>query len=77
MSTQQPASQGSTNVPLPGQAEAVIHLQHNPNTSEEDHFTLMLVQMETERIKFVLRSYLRTRLNKVLHNRTVSQVYKE
>jgi len=50
---------------LQGQAEAVTHLQHNPNTSEEDHFTLMLVQMETERIKFVLRSYLRTRLNKI------------
>lgn len=32
----------------------------------------MLVQMETERIKFVLRSYLRTRLNKVPRGHTVS-----
>ena len=33
----------------------------------------MLVQMETERIKFVLRSYLRTRLNKVLRDHMVSK----
>lgn len=33
----------------------------------------MLVQMETERIKFVLRSYLRTRLNKVLCDHTISR----
>jgi len=62
-----------TNAVLAGQADAVIHLQNNPNTSEEDHFTILLVQMETERIKFVLRSYLRTRLNKVLRDHTISK----
>lgn len=35
------------------------------STSEEEHFKLMLVQTELERAKFLLRSYLRTRLAKV------------
>lgn len=33
--------------------------------SEEDHYMTMLVQTEVERIKFIVRSYVRTRLFKV------------
>ena len=33
--------------------------------SEEDHYMTMLVQTEVERIKFLVRSYVRTRLAKV------------
>ena len=33
--------------------------------SEEDHYMTMLVQTEVERIKFLVRSYVRTRLFKV------------
>lgn len=33
--------------------------------SEEEHYMTMLVQTEVERIKFVVRSYVRTRLFKV------------
>lgn len=33
--------------------------------TEDEHFALMLVQAEMERAKFLLRSYLRTRLAKV------------
>ena len=33
--------------------------------SEEDHYMTMLVQTEVERIKFLVRSYIRTRLAKV------------
>lgn len=35
------------------------------STSEEEHFKLMLVQTEMERAKYLVRSYLRTRLAKV------------
>jgi GINS complex subunit 4 len=42
-----------------------MQLQGNVNTTEEEHFAVMLVQTEVERIKFVLRSYLRCRLQKV------------
>jgi GINS complex subunit 4 len=42
-----------------------VQLQGNVNTTEEEHFAVMLVQTEVERIKFVLRSYLRCRLQKV------------
>lgn len=40
-------------------------LRSDPQTSEEEHFKLMLVQTEMERVKFLVRSYVRTRLHKV------------
>jgi GINS complex subunit 4 len=40
-------------------------LRSDPHTSEEEHFKLVLVQTEMERVKFVIRSYVRTRLHKV------------
>lgn len=40
-------------------------LRSDPKTSEEEHFKLILVQTEMERVKFVVRSYVRTRLHKV------------
>jgi GINS complex subunit 4 len=42
-------------------------LRSDPQTSEEEHFKLMLVQTETERVKYLVRSYVRTRLHKVCH----------
>ncbi|CCA69871.1 related to SLD5-part of GINS, replication multiprotein complex [Serendipita indica DSM 11827] len=50
---------------LQSQNEIVVTLQGNANTTEEEHFAVMLVQTEVERIKFVLRSYLRCRLQKI------------
>jgi GINS complex subunit 4 len=43
-------------------------LRTDPQTSEEEHFKLMLVQTEMERVKFLVRSYVRTRLHKVGHS---------
>ena len=43
----------------------VEQLQLDPRTSEEEHFRIVLVQTEAERVKFLVRSYLRTRLHKV------------
>jgi hypothetical protein len=40
-------------------------LRGDPATSEEEHFKLMLVETEMERVKFLVRGYLRTRLSKV------------
>ena len=40
-------------------------LRADPDTSEDEHFRIMLVQTEIERVKFVIRSYIRTRLHKV------------
>ena len=40
-------------------------LRSDPQTSEEEHFKLVLVQTEMERVKFLVRSYVRTRLAKV------------
>ena len=45
----------------------VTLLLSEASTSEEEHFKLMLVQTEIERIKFLIRTYLRTRLSKVSH----------
>jgi len=42
-------------------------LRSDPQTSEEEHFKLMLVQTEMERVKYLVRSYVRTRLHKVCH----------
>ena len=43
-------------------------LRADPQTSEEEHFKLVLVQTEMERVKFLVRSYVRTRLAKVSEN---------
>jgi len=43
----------------------IEHLQSDPRTSEEEHFRIILIQTEAERARFLLRSYLRTRLHKV------------
>lgn len=43
----------------------VTLLLSEASTSEEEHFKLMLVQTEIERVKFLIRAYLRTRLSKV------------
>ena len=40
-------------------------LRSDPQTSEEEHFKLVLVQTEMERVKFLIRAYVRTRLHKV------------
>jgi hypothetical protein len=40
-------------------------LRSDPTTSGEEHFRLVLVQTEMERAKFLVRSYVRTRLWKV------------
>ncbi|PPQ68128.1 hypothetical protein CVT24_002954 [Panaeolus cyanescens] len=47
------------------QSEAVQLLRGDPSTSEEEHIRIMLVQTEIERVKFIVRSYVRTRLFKV------------
>ena len=46
------------------QSETVQLLRSDPSSSEEEHFRIMLVQTEIERVKFIIRSYLRTRLFK-------------
>lgn len=50
---------------LTAQQKMVDTLRSDPQTSEEEHFKLVLVQTEMERVKFVIRSYVRTRLHKV------------
>ncbi|KAF9267216.1 GINS complex Sld5 component [Marasmius fiardii PR-910] len=47
------------------QSEAVQLLRGELSTSEEEHLRIMLVQTEVERVKFVVRSYVRTRLYKI------------
>lgn len=47
------------------QTDTVQTLRADPSSSEEDHFRIMLVQTEIERVKFIVRSYVRTRLFKV------------
>ncbi len=42
-------------------------LRDDPKTTEEEHFKLVLVQTEMERVKFLIRAYVRTRLHKVNH----------
>lgn len=43
----------------------LVTLRADPTTSEEEYFRLALVQTEMERAKFLVRSYVRTRLHKV------------
>ncbi|KAL7414976.1 hypothetical protein BDY24DRAFT_338614 [Mrakia frigida] len=47
------------------QTDMVTLLLSEASTSEEEHFKLMLVQTEIERVKFLIRAYLRTRLSKI------------
>ncbi|OCH91540.1 hypothetical protein OBBRIDRAFT_792133 [Obba rivulosa] len=47
------------------QSDDVQLLRADPDSSEEEHFRIMLVQTEIERVKFVIRSYTRTRLYKI------------
>ncbi|EMD35770.1 hypothetical protein CERSUDRAFT_53180 [Gelatoporia subvermispora B] len=47
------------------QSDDVQLLRADPDSSEEEHFRIMLVQTEIERVKFVVRSYIRTRLHKI------------
>ncbi|KAH7886612.1 hypothetical protein F5I97DRAFT_1018176 [Phlebopus sp. FC_14] len=47
------------------QSETVQLLRGDPSSSEEEHFRIMLAQTEVERVKFIVRSYLRTRLFKI------------
>ncbi|KAF9802961.1 hypothetical protein IEO21_09779 [Rhodonia placenta] len=47
------------------QSDDVQLLRADPDSSEEEHFRIMLVQTEAERVKFVVRSYIRTRLHKI------------
>ncbi|KAJ3883680.1 hypothetical protein F5051DRAFT_390668 [Lentinula edodes] len=47
------------------QSDAVQLLRGEPSASEEEHIRIMLVQMEVERVKFIVRSYVRTRLFKI------------
>ncbi|PCH34768.1 GINS complex Sld5 component [Wolfiporia cocos MD-104 SS10] len=47
------------------QSDDVQLLRADPDSSEDEHFRIMLVQTEVERVKFVVRSYVRTRLHKV------------
>lgn len=46
------------------QAIMVEHLASDPKTTEEEHLRLTMVQMDMERLKFVVRSYVRIRLHK-------------
>lgn len=47
------------------QSETVQLLRGDASTSEEEHIRIMLAQVEIERVKFIVRSYVRTRLFKV------------
>ncbi|KIL58601.1 hypothetical protein M378DRAFT_86300 [Amanita muscaria Koide BX008] len=47
------------------QSDAVQLLRVDPSTSEEEHLRIMLVQTEIERVKFMVNSYVRTRLFKI------------
>jgi len=47
------------------QSETVQLLRGDASTSEEEHIRIMLAQTEVERVKFIVRSYVRTRLFKI------------
>jgi len=47
------------------QSETVQLLRGDPSSSEEEHIRIILAQTEVERVKFVVRSYIRTRLFKI------------
>lgn len=43
----------------------MVQLRSDPNAIEEEHFQIILVQTEVERMRFIVRSYMRTRIHKV------------
>jgi len=43
----------------------VNRLRGDPQTTEEEHFQMMLIQLEMERIRFLARGYMRSRLYKI------------
>jgi hypothetical protein len=47
------------------QSDTIQLLRADPESSEDEHMRIVLAQTEVERVKFVVRSYLRTRLFKV------------
>jgi len=47
------------------QSDTVQLLREDPTSSEEEHIRIMLAQTEVERVKFIVRSYMRTRLYKI------------
>ncbi|GJE93610.1 GINS complex Sld5 component [Phanerochaete sordida] len=47
------------------QTDDVALLRADPDSSEDEHFRIMLVQTEAERARFALRAYIRTRLHKI------------
>ncbi|KAJ7673452.1 hypothetical protein B0H17DRAFT_947248 [Mycena rosella] len=47
------------------QSDTIQLLRGDPSSSEEEHIRIMLAQTEVERVKFVVRSYVRTRLFKI------------
>ncbi|QRV95414.1 DNA replication complex GINS protein SLD5 [Ceratobasidium sp. AG-Ba] len=47
------------------QSQMVEYLQSDDSTSEDEHFRMSYVQLDMERIKFQIRSYVRTRLSKI------------
>ncbi|TDL16299.1 GINS complex, Sld5 component [Rickenella mellea] len=47
------------------QSDDANALRRDANLSEEEHYMTMLVQTEVERVKFIIRSYIRTRLFKI------------
>jgi GINS complex subunit 4 len=47
-------------------------LRGDPASSDEEHMRIMLAQTEVERVKFVVRSYIRTRLYKVTFSPSTS-----
>ncbi|KAI0051299.1 GINS complex, Sld5 component [Auriscalpium vulgare] len=47
------------------QSTTVNLLRGDPDSSEDEHFRIVLAQTEIERVKFVVRSYIRTRLYKI------------
>ncbi|TFK21703.1 GINS complex, Sld5 component [Coprinopsis marcescibilis] len=50
---------------LRSQTRNIQILRDDPRTSESEHIRIMLVQTEIERVKFLIRSYIRTRLYKI------------
>ncbi|KAJ7280309.1 hypothetical protein C8J57DRAFT_1302244 [Mycena rebaudengoi] len=47
------------------QSDTIQLLRGDPSSSEEEHIRIMLAQTEVERVKFIVRSYVRTRLFKI------------
>ncbi|QRW22647.1 DNA replication complex GINS protein SLD5 [Rhizoctonia solani] len=47
------------------QSQMVEYLRSDDTTSEDEHFRMSYVQLDMERIKFQIRSYVRTRLYKI------------